>query len=80
MSLDMKTVNVHEAKTNFSSLLYWEYDKREGFSWNDAMAQLYPQDQIQAFLAGPTAIPVTAVPSDTPGPRKTPTPIPPDQK
>ena len=68
-------------RSNYSGILYWEYDKREGLSWNDAMLQLYTQDQINGFLKSPTPLPVppTALP-DTPGPTRTATPIPPDTR
>ncbi len=67
----------------YSSILYWEYDKREGLGWNDAMLELYTQDQIAAFLNGPTQVPTPIVrPSEvnTRAAPRTPTPIPPDTK
>ncbi len=68
-------------RSNFPGILYWEYDKRDGLSWNEAMLQLYTQEQINAFLAGPTQVPTPlAPPSDTPGPPRTATPIPPDTR
>ncbi|HRE46928.1 MAG TPA: hypothetical protein PLD47_04325 [Aggregatilineales bacterium] len=66
-------------RSNFPSLLYWEFDKREGLAWAEAMFELYTQAEIDAFLFGPTAIP-TRTPQATPtfGPSRTPTPRPPD--
>ncbi len=65
-------------RSNYSSLRYWEYDKRDGLSWNDAMLQLYSQDEINSFLSGPAQVPTPPpAPTDTPGPAKTATPIPP---
>lgn len=68
-------------RKNFTSILYWEYDKRDGLNWNDAMLEVYTQKTIDAFLNGPTPLPtLKPTATDTPGPRKTPTPIPPDQQ
>jgi len=68
-------------RSNYPGILYWEYNKREGLSWNDAMLQLYTQDQVNAFLKGPTPLPIPpTAPPDTPAPAKSATPIPPDQK
>ncbi len=68
-------------RRNYSSLLYWEFDKRETLSWNEAMLQLYSQQEVAAFLNGPTLVPTpVAPPTETPqrGGTRTPTPIPPD--
>lgn len=63
-----------------SGLLYWEFDKPEGLSWNDAMLQVYTQADIDAFLSGPPLRPTNPPPTFTPpGPTRTPTPIPPDK-
>ncbi|HLY27729.1 MAG TPA: DPP IV N-terminal domain-containing protein, partial [Aggregatilineales bacterium] len=70
-------------RRNYSSILYWEFDKNEGLSWTEAMLQLYSQDDLNAFLNGPTPLPVPiAASTATPdrGPTRTPTPIPPDAK
>ncbi len=67
-------------RSNYGGLLYWQFDKRESLSWNEAMLQLYTQEQIADFLNGPPPQP-TPPPAltDTPVPdRKTATPIPPD--
>ncbi len=63
----------------FSALLYWEFDQRDNLSWDDAMKQLYPPDQIAAFLSGPTPVP-TPKETATLVLTRTPTPIPPDQQ
>ncbi|MEP7286848.1 MAG: hypothetical protein ABI947_13895 [Chloroflexota bacterium] len=65
----------------YSSILYWEYDKRDNMSWNDAMLQLYTKDQIESFLSGPAFAPTPRPqPSETAVVPKTATPIPPDAK
>jgi len=62
----------------FSGMLYWEFDKSDSLAWNDAMLELYSQQEIDSFLYGPTAIPSrTPIGGDTPGPTRTPTPQPP---
>ncbi len=66
---------------NYDSILYWEFDKRENLSWNEAMLEIYSQQDITNFRSGPTDVPTPAAPpSQTPdrGPTRTPTPIPPD--
>jgi hypothetical protein len=65
-------------RRDYSAILYWQYDKRDGLSWDDAMLELYTTAQLAAFLAGPTPLPtprptLTAVPE-----RRTATPVPPD--
>ncbi len=61
-------------------ILYWEFDKRESLTWNDAMLQVYTQEEIDAFLSGPALRPTIPPASATaPGPTRTPTPIPPDK-
>ncbi len=70
-------------RRNYSSILYWEFDKTEGLSWTEAMLQLYSQSDLSAFLNGPTPMPISlATSTGTPerGPTRTPTPIPPDIK
>ncbi len=62
-----------------SGLLYWEFDRRDGLAWNDAMLEIYAQNDITNFLSGPTPIPTPFSPPTQPGPTRTPTPIPPDQ-
>jgi TolB protein len=68
-------------RQNYPAIRYWEFNKRDGLTWRDAMLQLYTQDQINAFLSGPAQAPTPfAQPTNTPtsGPTRTPTPIPPD--
>jgi TolB protein len=68
-------------RSNFPGILYWEYDRRDNLSWNDAMLELYTQEQINLFLSGPAQVPTPIpLPTETPGPTRTPTPIPPDVK
>lgn len=67
-------------RTNFPSLLYWEFNRRDGLTWMEAMMELFPQEQIDAFLFGPTPLPTRApTATNTPGAPRTPTPVPPDQ-
>ena len=67
-------------RANFPSLLYWEFDRRDNLTWMEAMAELYTQEEIDAFLFGPTPVPTKPPePTETPVPRRSPTPVPPDQ-
>ena len=61
-----------------TGLRYWEFDQRDNLSWDQAMQQLYPPDQVAAFLNGPTPVP-TPRGLPTSAVTRTPTPIPPDQ-
>jgi TolB protein len=64
-------------RSNFPSIFYWEFVKREGLSWEEAMFELYTQQEIDAFLFGPTPVPTRdQQPTFTPA-RSSPTPIPP---
>jgi TolB protein len=64
-------------RSNFPSILYWQFERRDGLTWDQAMLELYTQEQIDAFLFGvrlqPTLTPTNAAPV-----RRSPTPIPPD--
>jgi hypothetical protein len=64
----------------YPGILYWEFNKRDGLSWTDAMLQIYSKEELSDFLNGATPVPTVAQPSQTPdrGPTRTPTPIPPD--
>ncbi|HLA43130.1 MAG TPA: hypothetical protein VJZ27_06825, partial [Aggregatilineales bacterium] len=77
-------------RSNFSAVLFWQFEKREDLSWEDAMLEIYSQQEVQDFIEGNIAQPPTALPPPTgeateaataiPGgdrPR-TATPIPPD--
>ncbi|MCC7206430.1 MAG: PD40 domain-containing protein [Anaerolineae bacterium] len=67
-------------RTSFPSLLYWEFNKRDGLSWDEAMLELFPREQVEAFLLGPTPLPTRApTATQTPGATPTETPVPPDQ-
>lgn len=67
---------------NFGGVLFWEFVKTDGLSWEEAMLDLYSQDELNAFLNEPTPFPTPtlAPPTPTVGPTRTPTPIPPDQQ
>ncbi|MHB8628524.1 MAG: TolB family protein [Aggregatilineales bacterium] len=62
-----------------TALLYWEFERRDGLTWDQAMQQLYPPDQIAAFLNGPTPVPTALNNPTVIVATRTPTPIPPDQ-
>ncbi len=64
-------------RSNFPSILYWQFERRDGLTWDEAMLELYTQEQIDAFLFGARLQP-TATPTSAPSPRRSPTPIPPD--
>ncbi|MCS6870443.1 MAG: DPP IV N-terminal domain-containing protein [Anaerolineae bacterium] len=64
-------------RSNFPSILYWQFERRDGLTWDEAMLELYTQAQIDAFLFGVRLQP-TATPTATASQRRTPTPRPPD--
>ncbi len=64
-------------RSNFPSILYWQFERRDGLTWDEAMLELYTQEQIDAFLFGARLQP-TATPADAAPLRRSPTPIPPD--
>jgi TolB protein len=61
-------------------ILYWQFERRDGLAWNDAMLELYTQSALDAFLAGPAPRP-TLLPTELrPTQVRTATPIPPDKQ
>lgn len=66
---------------NFGAIQFWEFVKTGGLSWEAAMLELYPPEDVQGFLSDATRVP-TPLPlptaSPTPAIVRTPTPIPPD--
>jgi TolB protein len=61
-------------------ILYWQFERRDGLQWVDAMQELYTLSVIDSFLSGPPPRP-TPIPTETrPAPVRTATPIPPDQQ
>ncbi len=61
-------------------ILYWQFERRDGLSWNDAMLELYTQSALEGFLSGPPPRP-TLIPTETRPPQvRTATPIPPDRQ
>jgi len=73
-------------RSNFSGVRFWEFEKRDGLSWIDAMYQIYTRQDVDAFLRGEIRPQVTPLPSPTLEPTdipggdrpRTPTPLPPD--
>jgi len=74
-------------RTNFSGVLFWQFQKQSGLTWEQAMLQIYTDGELEEFLRGAEAIPATPLPTATPaeptaipgGNRpRTATPIPPD--
>ncbi len=70
-------------QSNFSAIQFWEFHKTDGLSWEAAMLELYTPEELQNFFVSATAVPAplplpTAEP--TAAPRRTATPIPPDQQ
>ena len=67
-------------RQNFGGVLFWDFVKTDGLTWEQAMLELYTQDELTAFLTEPTPFPTPtlAPPSPTPEPSRTATPIPPD--
>ena len=67
-------------RQNFGGVLFWDFVKTDGLTWEQAMLELYTQDELTSFLTDPTPFPTPtlAPPSPTPEPSRTATPIPPD--
>ena len=65
---------------NFGGVLFWEFVKTDGLTWEEAMLEIYSEEELNAFLTQPTPFPTNtlAPPTATPEPTHTPTPIPPD--
>jgi len=66
-------------RSNYSSVLFWQFQKTENLAWLDAMLQIYSDTEIQNFLDGVVPVEPTAIPSSTPTitPTPPPTAIPP---
>ncbi|MFN8420578.1 MAG: hypothetical protein U0528_15245 [Anaerolineae bacterium] len=65
-------------RSNFSSLLYWQFEKHEGITWEQAMLEIMSRADLQAFLSGPTPVPTSRPQiTSTTESRRTATPIPP---
>ncbi len=58
-------------RANWSGILFWQYEKRDGLTWRSAMLELYPASALDAASA-PAVIP-------QPQPTATPEPIAPEQ-
>lgn len=70
-------------QSNFSAILFWEFYKTDGLSWENAMLELYTQEDVQNFFLASTAVPPPPplpTASPTPSAQRTATPIPPDQQ
>jgi len=63
-----------------AGILYWQFERRDGLTWNGAMLELRNQSEIDAFLAGPPLRPTLVFTSTPASASKTPTPIPPDKQ
>lgn len=40
-------------RTYFPDIRYWHYEKREGLTWEEAMRELYSEDELAPFLERP---------------------------
>lgn len=49
-------------RSNWSGILYWQYEKRDGLDWRSAMLEIYPPE---ALHAAPASAAVTPVPTPT---------------
>jgi TolB protein len=71
-------------RVNTTGILYWQFIKMDNLPWEQAMRQLYPEQEVAAFLSGSSISDNNAprieespiAPSATP--RRTPTPQSPD--
>jgi len=68
-------------RANFGGVLFWQFVKSDGLTWETAMLELYNAEDLNTFLTIPTAFPTPtlAPPTPTPEPTRTATPVPPDQ-
>lgn len=71
-------------RQNYAGVLFWVFIRTDGLNWQQAMRELYTQNQLERFLNNepietPTRIP-TVLPTETAtaGPTRTATPPPPD--
>ena len=51
-------------RSNFSGVLFWQFQKPDGLNWEQSMLQLYTQGEIDEFLRGDVNLP-TPIPTAT---------------
>ena len=70
-------------QADFSAILFWEFRKTDGLSWEQAMLELYTSEELANFFAEATAVPAPPplpTPSPTADVHRTATPVPPDMQ
>lgn len=65
-------------RSNWSGVLFWQYEKRDGLTWQDAMLEIYPEAELSGVLSGPAPFPTnepvpqpTSIPLVVPNPPAT---------
>lgn len=52
-------------RSNYAGVLYWQFERRDGLTWQAAMEQIYTAQEVEEFLAGIISPLPTSVPSPT---------------
>lgn len=65
-------------RSNWPSILFWQYEKRDGLDWWTAMLELYLEDALNTQFSGGRIDPTLSAPVDTPAPPALPTSRPTD--
>lgn len=58
-------------RSNWPSILYWQYQKTENLDWWSAMLEIYREDELRQALATPVPVPTSNRSASTPEPTST---------
>jgi hypothetical protein len=61
-------------RSNWSGVLFWQYEKRDGLNWRDAMLEVYPEAELDGVGSTPVPFPTSAPVAATVEVIPTPTP------
>jgi TolB protein len=67
-------------RQNYAGILYWQFQKTDNLSWQQAMLEIYRPNELSRFLGKPTPLPPLPTSTPTPQITRTPTPLPPDMQ
>jgi len=45
---------------NWAGVLFWQYEKRDGLDWLDAMLEIYPEEEVRRTFSVPGSLPTSA--------------------
>jgi TolB protein len=54
-------------RSNWPGVLFWQYEKHDGLEWQDAMLEVYPEEELLHAFSTPAPAP-TIIPTATPFP------------